>query len=232
MAHSALFRGTDPAPVSGSGPVPGSAPAPGAGRTFWLIRHGESTWNALGLAQGQADQADLTRRGVRQAWAVAGRLRDVPIGALYASDLRRAAATAAPLASVLGLPVVRDARLRERHLGVLEGGTSAAVGPAVSGLGADRVADPDARPAGGESIRDLYRRAAAFADDLADLHLPGDVAVVAHGGTLRVLHAYLHSIPAERMGWGPLANGCILQIADPVAPSGHETTENTEKEFT
>ena len=28
---------------------------------LWLVRHGESTWNALGLAQGHADQARLTQ---------------------------------------------------------------------------------------------------------------------------------------------------------------------------
>jgi bisphosphoglycerate-dependent phosphoglycerate mutase len=38
----------------------------------WLIRHGESTWNALGLAQGHCDQARLTRHGEHQAWAVVG----------------------------------------------------------------------------------------------------------------------------------------------------------------
>ncbi len=48
----------------------------------WLVRHGESTWNALGLAQGHCDQARLTRHGEYQAWVVAARLRSPPIGAL------------------------------------------------------------------------------------------------------------------------------------------------------
>ena len=174
----------------------------------WLIRHGESTWNALGLAQGHCDQARLTRHGEHQAWAVAAQLRGRPIGALYASDLRRALQTAAPLASVLGLPVTSDARLRERCLGVLEGTDAAAIHPTVSGVRARRVVDADARPAGGESLRDFYRRVAEFADDLPAL---GDIAVVAHGGTVRMLNAYLRRIPVERMSWEPLANGCILR---------------------
>jgi 2,3-bisphosphoglycerate-dependent phosphoglycerate mutase len=179
--------------------------------TLWLIRHGESTWNALGLAQGHCDQAWLTRRGGRQAWAVASELRSRPIGALYASDLRRALQTAAPLATVLGLPVTRDARLRERCLGVLEGTNSATIHPTASGLRAHRVVDAEARPPGGESLRDFYRRVAEFADDLAALPLAGDIAVVAHGGTVRVLNAYLRGIAVERMSWEPLANGCILR---------------------
>ena len=74
----------------------------GDGQVLWLVRHGQSTWNTLGLAQGHGDQARLTRVGIRQAWAVAARLRDRPIGALYVSDLRRARETAAPLAEVSG----------------------------------------------------------------------------------------------------------------------------------
>src|SRR6266496_3957814 len=152
-------------------------------------------WNVRGLAQGHLDQARLTHRGQDQARAVARQLGGRPIGRLYASDLRRALATAAPLAAVLGLAVIRDTRLRERSLGVLEGTATAAIGPAVTGIRANRVAEPDARPDGGESLRDFYRRVAGFADDLA-AQWPaggptggpaGEVAVVAHGGTLRVL---------------------------------------------
>lgn len=191
-------------------------------QVLWLVRHGESTWNTLGLAQGHCDQARLTRQGLRQARAVAARLRDRPVGALYASDLRRALETAAPLAEVFGLAVTRDARLRERCLGVLEGAATAAIGPAANGLHGDRVVDPDARPEGGESIRDFYRRVAGFADELAarlpavagratDAERAGEIVVVAHGGTLRVLNAYLRGVPVERMRWEPLGNGCILR---------------------
>jgi probable phosphoglycerate mutase len=177
-------------------------------QTLWLVRHGESTWNTLGLAQGHCDQARLTLRGTRQAWAVVGRLCDRPIGALYASDLHRAMETAAPLASVLGLPVHRDSRLRERCLGAAEGTPIALLSPAVTGLGADRVADPDTSPPGGESLRDFYRRVAGFVDDLAPA---GEIAVVAHGGTLRMLDACLNGVPVERMSWAPVMNGCVLR---------------------
>ncbi len=197
----------------------------------WLVRHGESTWNALGLAQGHCDQARLTRHGEYQAWVVAARLRRCPIGALYASDLRRAQQTAAPLATALGLPITSDARLRERCLGVLEGTDAASIHPTVSGLRARRVVDADARPPGGESLRDFYQRVAEFADDLPALGDPalgdpalGDIAVVAHGGTVRMLNAYLRRIPVERMSWEPLANGCILR--SPARRLDHATNQS------
>jgi 2,3-bisphosphoglycerate-dependent phosphoglycerate mutase len=190
-----------------------------AAPSLWLVRHGESTWNVAGLAQGQHDQAELTERGLRQASEAAWRFRDHPIRAIYASDLRRALQTAAAFAVVAGVAV-------------FEGVPSVALGPAVTGLDGGRVVDPDARPAGGESVRDVYQRAAAFADELAaavgdgggsaagaagavgGLPDAGDVLVIAHGGTVRVLAAYLHGIPADRMSWGPVDNATVVHVPD------------------
>jgi broad specificity phosphatase PhoE len=182
-----------------------------------LVRHGESTWNTLGLAQGHNDLAELTSRGLRQAVDAAERFRGHRVRTLYASDLRRALQTAAAFAEVLRLPVHADARLRERSLGVLEGTAATAIEPSVTGLADARVADPDARPPRGESVRDLYLRAAGFADELTvnpddGGDDDGDVVVVAHGGTLRVLRAYLHGVPVEEMAWEPLENARILRI--------------------
>jgi probable phosphoglycerate mutase len=201
----------------------GTAPA------LWLVRHGESTWNTVGLAQGHNDQAELTSRGLRQAAEAAEQFRGRAVRAIYASDLRRARQTAAAFGKVLNLPVFADARLRERSLGVLEGTASAAISPSVTGLDAGRVADPDARPAGGESVRDLYARAAAFCDALGALdaigreghgaplepaEAIGDVVIVAHGGTVRVIEAYLRGVPVDEMGWGPVENARVVRIPD------------------
>ncbi len=212
----------------------------GSCRHLWLVRHGESTWNIAGLAQGHNDEAELTERGLRQAAEAAAEFGYRPVRAIYASDLRRAQQTAAAFAAVLGLPVNADTRLRERSLGILEGTAHAAIGPSATGLADGLVIDPDARPPAGESVRDLYLRAAAFCDDLAaglrDGHgtlrglaglvpastepVPreasngGDVLVVAHGGTVRVLDAYLHGVPVDQMTWRPVDNATIVRIPE------------------
>jgi len=197
-----------------------AAPSSAAALDLWLVRHGESTWNTVGLAQGHNDQAELTSRGRRQAAAAAEEFRGRAIRAIYSSDLRRALQTATAFGRVLGLPVTTDARLRERSLGTLEGSPSSAIGPEVTGLGEGRVLDPDARPAGGESVRDLYRRAAEFCDDLKTSESiaagDGDVLIVAHGGTLRVLEAYLHGISVEQMRWGPVGNATVVHVPQAV----------------
>src|ERR1700735_1138542 len=138
-----------------------------AAPALWLVRHGESTWNLAGLAQGFNDEAELTERGLRQATTAAAQFGYRPVRAIYSSDLRRAQQTAAAFAAVLGLPVHTDSRLRERCLGVLEGTAHRTISPADLGHGDGRLFDPDTRPTGGESVRDLYLRAAGFCDDLA-----------------------------------------------------------------
>lgn len=184
--------------------------------TLWLVRHGESTWNIAGLAQGHNDEAELTERGLRQAAAAAAQFGYRPVRAIYASDLRRAQQTATAFAAVLGLPVRVDARLRERSLGVLEGSANKTIDPAATGLAGGLVVDPDARPPAGESVRDLYLRAAAFCEDLAEEPRDGagDVLVVAHGGTVRVLDAYARGVPVHQMTWRPVENAAIVRIQD------------------
>jgi 2,3-bisphosphoglycerate-dependent phosphoglycerate mutase len=208
---------------------------------LWLVRHGESTWNTEGLVQGHNDQAELTERGLRQAAEAAAQFHYRPVRAIYASDLRRARQTATAFAAVLGLPVRTDARLRERSLGILEGTAHRTIGPSDTGITDGLVIDPDIRPAGGESVRDLYLRAAAFCDHLAavlrdgrgavaGLAIPlpasaepvstgGDVLVIAHGGTVRVLDAYLHGIPVDQMTWRPVDNATIVRIPGFGTPS-------------
>ncbi len=186
--------------------------------TLWLARHGESTWNALGLVQGYAPEPALTARGWAQAEQLAEQLAatlaGVPVTALYSSDLDRAVQTAGPLAARLGRDVVRDQRLRERRFGEVEGTPSRVLPAAVAGIDGEQVTDADATGPGGESVRDLYRRVAGFADDvlapMAAEGTSGDVVVVAHGGVVRVLAAWLDGIDPDGMPWGSIGNGLVV----------------------
>ena len=218
--------------------LPSAAPTPDlAAQPFptppavWLVRHGESTWNTAGLCQGHNDEAELTERGLRQAAEAAAQFGYRPVRAIYASDLRRARQTAAAFSAVLGLPVHTDPRLRERCLGVLEGTAHETISPADLGHGDGRLFDPDARPASGESVRQLYARVATFCDDLTTgtvngrSTLPGlterdgDILVIAHGGPVRVLEAYAHGISVDQMTWRAVDNATIVRIPEFGQPS-------------
>jgi len=183
---------------------------------IWLVRHGETDWNRLGTVQGHQDAPRLTARGSRQAERAATLLADLPVEALYSSDLRRATSTAAVIADRLGRAAVIDDRLRERSLGVFEGSPVGALAPADTGLKDGRIVCPSARPPGGESLEDVYRRCRSFAASVASSVPTGDVVVVAHGGSLRMLGAALTGADVDGMRWEQVPNGSVRRVAVPV----------------
>jgi probable phosphoglycerate mutase len=175
--------------------------------TIWLVRHGESTWNASGLVQGQADGPVLTAAGRAQAESVADAVRSLPIRTLVTSDLTRAQETAAIIGERLSLTWVRDAAVRERNFGTAQGRPLGELGTEVSGVRDGRVVDPGARPPGGESLQDLSRRVGTFFCRLAAVEHRGDVLVVTHGGVIRMALAQCDGVPPPRMAWGDAPNG-------------------------
>jgi broad specificity phosphatase PhoE len=179
---------------------------PRSRRRLWLVRHGESIWNASGLVQGQLDPG-LSHAGRRQAERCARVIASGPAPeSLYSSNLRRATETAIVIASALGLEVRLEPDLRERSLGDAEGRQAAALDAARSGIEGGLVVDADAAPAGGESVRELYARAVGCAERIISSNRRGTV-LVCHGGVVRVLLAWLDGIGPDGMPWPEIENG-------------------------
>ena len=126
--------------------------------TLFLVRHGETDWNAAGRWQGQTD-IPLNPRGREQAREVAGRLRGEGLGAIASSDLLRARTTAEIVAAELGLVVNHlDPGLRERRFGCFEGLTREEVAVRFPEAWTRYLADPGPAPPGGESRDALLGR--------------------------------------------------------------------------
>src|SRR4051812_3907690 len=83
-------------------------------RHVWVVRHGESTWSAEGRMQRQVAHPPLTARGTTQAYAAGYALQDKLIRRVISSDAVRATQTGQAIATVLGVEMVVDERLRER----------------------------------------------------------------------------------------------------------------------
>lgn len=79
----------------------------------YLIRHGDALPGADEVADGVYDDQPLSDLGRRQSQALAERLREVPIAAVYSSPIRRAYETASFVGDALGLEVCVDEDLRE-----------------------------------------------------------------------------------------------------------------------
>lgn len=156
-----------------------------------IVRHGETAWNAEHRVQGQLD-VPLNDTGRRQAQAVASVLRKERYSAIYSSDLGRARQTAEPTAAALGMEVVLDPGLRERHYGMFETHTYAEVQVKFPGEYArfDRR-DPDFDFGTGESLKDFYRRAVDSVTAIAARHPGEDVLVFTHGGVLDKLYRHI-----------------------------------------
>lgn len=156
--------------------------------TILLIRHGETAWNAVRRLQGHID-IGLNEEGQRQAAALATALADVALDAVVASDLQRAAQTAAAVAVRHGLPVQTDALLRERCYGVFEGMLYTDIAeqyPQEYALWQARDIDavmPDGARAA-ESFRRFYQRSVDAIAYWAERHAGQTIAVIAHGGVL------------------------------------------------
>jgi probable phosphoglycerate mutase len=180
--------------------------------TIWLVRHGESTWNASGLVQGQAEGPVLTAAGRAQAETVADAVCTLPIRTLVTSDLARAQETAAIIGERLSLTWTQDAGLRERNFGTAQGRPLGELRTDWSGIRDGRVVDAGARPPGGESLQDLSQRIDTFFSGLAQVEHDGDVLVVTHGGVIRVALAQCDGVPVARMAWGDAPNGGIWSL--------------------
>jgi probable phosphoglycerate mutase len=150
-----------------------------------FARHGESTWNARGLWQGQADPP-LSPAGRLQARALGERLAREGAEVFVASDLARARDTARIAARVLGLEPSFDPGLRELDVGTWSGLSVAEVEQRFpEALGRLRARDPELRPGGGESWSELRLRVVASLAAIRRLHAHRRVAVVSHLGVLR-----------------------------------------------
>jgi probable phosphoglycerate mutase len=184
-------------------------------QTLWFVRHGESTWNASGFVQGQANGPVLTRKGRGEAANVAGRLAGATITTIYTSDLKRARDTAEIIGRALRISPQSDVALRERNFGQAQGRPHSELPSAASGIEIDRVVDADARPVDGESLSELYERVAAFIDESETRAPAGDVLVVTHGGVIRVAQAYCSGSPVADMDWGPVPNASVWGLSRP-----------------
>ncbi|MGY1750062.1 histidine phosphatase family protein [Modestobacter sp. SYSU DS0511] len=178
---------------------------PPVGRLL-VWRHGRTEWNASGRFQGQLDpplDAEGRAQAARTAPVLAAGL-DPATTVLVSSDLQRARDTAGALASLLGLPVQVDARLREHGLGSWEGLTRDEVAEQLPEQYAEWVAGRPVPGRGGELQADVAARAAAAVADLP----PAETAVlVTHGGTAgRLLEVLLDLGPEHRRIFGPLGN--------------------------
>lgn len=146
---------------------------------LFLVRHGQTSWNIEGRAQGHSD-IELDAVGVAQAQLLK---KAVPAGLhAFTSDLSRAKRTAEAVAHRMTI----DPRLRERGFGEFEGRPFNDIHKIATSSGKPFL---EFVPPGGESFLDVWHRLHPFTEKVRAID--DDQIIVTHGGTCALLLAQL-----------------------------------------
>lgn len=178
-----------------------------------LIRHGETDWNRTERIQGMED-IPLNALGKVQAALVAREIAATLTGEaeLVSSDLVRTRETAKPIIEATGLDARYDARLRERHFGVLQGKTYTEWRE-IDAEGARRHAegDQDYGPEGGETAREFFTRCVNVVTDLAIACDAPSLIVVTHGGVVSSIYRHSQGVGAMSARTWSVPNASISE---------------------
>jgi alpha-ribazole phosphatase len=170
-------------------------PERGGATRLVLVRHGEPDESMCGRCYGRLD-VPLSAAGLRRAAAVGEALRSHEIEAVYSSPLQRAFDTARAVASPHGLEAVLREALRELDFGELEGMSHDEIASDYPELYRFWMEDPSTvRFPGGEALSDLRARVLPEVAEIRERHEGQSVAVVAHGGVVRVVLAEALELP-------------------------------------
>jgi probable phosphoglycerate mutase len=155
-----------------------------------LIRHGETTWNALNKVQGQADPP-LVPNGQSQAQALGMQLQPIMsnIAAIYCSELQRARITAELIRGNSKTPLYPDSRLNSRDLGEFTGLTLKEIKIHYPELYKAWIkGDEEFCPPGGEKTSLYVQRTQAFLHMLKQTHSSSaNILIVTHRENIGII---------------------------------------------
>ncbi|HWJ30016.1 MAG TPA: histidine phosphatase family protein [Flavisolibacter sp.] len=163
----------------------------------YLLRHGETPWNADNNRYCGRTDLPLTEKGTQQAQAAALMLKNLSFKAVYSSPLQRAFNTATIAAN--GQAVIKDDRLIEADFGNWEGKAKEQFIPENEALWESWCKDPLQTKAGasGETAKDVVERVDDFFNSILQQHRSGNVMVVAHNAVNRFYLAYKLGMPLQ-----------------------------------
>lgn len=179
---------------------------------FWLIRHGETQWNAAMRLQGWRDIA-LNEAGTEQARQLARYLSSPQfsdrIDVVVSSDLSRAHETATIAAGHFGHPVITTATLRERNYGIHEGKPLVMQANGRAGLHDFDLRCPHSPVEQGETLTEFAQRIRDAFETLAQEHAGRNIMVFAHGGVIDIAWRCVNSLGLDAFRRDPILNASI-----------------------
>ncbi|MCM1181013.1 MAG: histidine phosphatase family protein [Clostridium sp.] len=182
---------------------------------IYIIRHGETVWNAKNLLQGSTD-IELNEYGRAVAGETGEKLEDVYFDRIYSSPLIRAYETACLIRGHRNIPIIRDERLKELCFGMNEGKN-------FKQLLADEGSpfhyffkQPERyqAPERGETLEQICERAAEFMTEVIEPQAEDfeRVMIVAHGAINKALMCHIKQHDIAKFWSGGLQKNCNVII--------------------
>jgi len=165
---------------------------------LYLIRHGETEGAEKRRYKGSID-VPLSKNGIRQMDLLSAYIPN-PLTAVYCSDLQRAIKSAEVIAKPHSLNPIIVPSLRERNFGIWEGMSFDEIREKYP-LEFDAWARNPLRfsPMGGESTLEVKERVIDALDKILNTHEKEQIAIVSHGGVIRIILCHFLGIPLENI---------------------------------
>ncbi|MGH9914527.1 MAG: histidine phosphatase family protein [Pyrinomonadaceae bacterium] len=166
---------------------------------IFFLRHGQTAFSRTNSFCGSGLDPELTSEGLEMAEAFASAYRSTEWSAIYTSPLQRAVTTAKPLAQALGMTMHLKDELKEIGYGKWEGQSVETVSRDFHDDYIRWLADPAWNPpTGGEPAVAITHRGLSVIEEIKNLYATGNVLVVSHKATIRIILCSMLGIDVGR----------------------------------
>lgn len=166
--------------------------------TLYFLRHGETTYSRKGGYCGILDPG-LTPEGEQMAQAFAQAYQSLSWSAIYVSPMKRTIATAEPLCAAVGMPMEKRDGIKEMNFGEWEDHSHEWVKEHYLEDYINWMTEPAWNPPnGGETAVEVASRAMLVISEIEGKHIDGNVLVVSHKTTIRIILCSLLGIDLGR----------------------------------
>lgn len=181
----------------------------------YVVRHGETEWNAEKRTQGRLD-SNLTEKGKRDADLLGERLKVVDFTRIICSPSNRTMETAKRVKGVRSTPTIEtDERLYEINLGPWQGKTEEEIKTQFPEQFHFYWNEPQRfENILGENFLDVKNRIENFFNELKREQPTGNVLVITHGVVIKSLYLLCRGVGVEKIWDPPFIHGTSLTIIE------------------
>ena len=176
---------------------------------IYVLRHGQTNWNAKQVVQGKMNESHLDETGIKQATAIREKLLNNVFDTVLVSPLHRAQETAKIVNNGIRKYDI-DERLTERSYGDFEG-HNYDIYPNYDDLWDYNIVDTS-KIGNIEPVKVFFDRIHDVINELKTKYPDGDVLLICHGGVCRAIHYLNEGFDNETDLLQFHANNCQLDI--------------------